>query len=82
MMRPSASLFHDFISITHMEGLLHPPGPNRVNLPNFISWQTYLDDPSIDIADVNKSLHWLSKAELSQGNIDKKQRLLSRKNTI
>ena len=41
-----------------------------LNLPNFTSWQTSLDDPSIILADVNKSLHWLSKAELSQEDID------------
>ena len=47
-----------------------------LNLPNFTSWQTCLDDPSIEIADVNKSLHWLSKAELSQDDIDRKQTTL------
>ena len=50
-----------------------------LNLPNFTYWQTYLNDPSIEIADVNKSLQWLSKAELSQDDIDRKQRLLYRK---
>ena len=50
-----------------------------LNLPNFTSWQTSLDDPRITIAYVNKSLHWLSKAELSKEEIDKKQRLLYRK---
>ena len=49
------------------------------NLPNFTSWQTCLDDPNVDIADVNLSLHWLSRAELSEDDIDKKQRLLYRK---
>ena len=34
-----------------------------LNLPNFTSWQTCLNDASIVIADVNKSLHWLSQAE-------------------
>ena len=31
------------------------------------------------MANINKNLHWLSKAELSQDEIEKKQRLLYRK---
>ena len=38
----------------------------NLNLPNTTSWQSCLNDPSITIADVNKSLHWLSKSELCQ----------------
>ena len=45
-----------------------------LNLPNFTSWQTCLGDPSIEIVDVNKSLHWLSKAELSQKEFEYKNK--------
>ena len=34
------------------------------------------------MADVNKSQHWLSKSELGQNEIDKKQRLLCRKTQL
>ena len=37
-----------------------------------MSWQSFLDDTCITIANVNKSLYWLSKSELSQNDIDKK----------
>ena len=50
-----------------------------LNLPNTTSWQFCPNDLSITLADINKSLRWLSKSELGQKEIDKKQRLLYRK---
>ena len=55
---------------------------HTLNLSNFTSWQVSLDDPSITIVDVNKSLHWLSKAELCQDFIDKKAKVIIQKNTF
>ena len=46
----------------------------NLNLPNTTSWQSCLDNPSIMIADVNKSVHWSSKSELGQIKIDKKNK--------
>ena len=42
-----------------------------LNLPNTMSWQNCLDNRSITVADVNKSLYWPTKSELSQSGIDK-----------
>ena len=53
-----------------------------LNLPNFTSWQVSLDDPSVMIDNVNESLQWLSKAELCQDKIDKKAKVIIKKNTI
>ena len=43
------------------------------------NWENSLQDPSITITEINKSLNWLTKAELCQEQIDRRQRHSYRK---